>query len=77
MNCTKCNGTGASKVNADGSKVRCWNCQGNGLEPPYPYESRLDTARQAVEFYSKKPVEDWEAQLADWSRILSALENEQ
>lgn len=31
--CSDCRGTGASKVNKDGSWYHCWTCNGNGLDP--------------------------------------------
>jgi hypothetical protein len=47
MNCVKCHGTGKDDkktedarrtgvISHPGSYVRCWHCNGNGLEPVYP-----------------------------------------
>lgn len=50
-NCTDCNGTGADAAKtvaarADGridgkAYIRCWTCNGNGLEPIYPNTVQL------------------------------------
>jgi len=48
MNCSHCSGTGADakktavmrkRENDPIAYVRCWHCNGDGLEPPYPYEN--------------------------------------
>jgi hypothetical protein len=47
MKCKDCNGTGADPKKTEvymktisykmqGGHIRCWTCNGNGLEPTYP-----------------------------------------
>ena len=49
--CKYCNGSGADAAKTAAARkrgdcdhrshVRCWMCNGNGLEPPYPSRTRL------------------------------------
>lgn len=49
MKCNDCNGSGADALKTaeairtgritPPAYIRCWTCNGNGLEPQYPYEN--------------------------------------